>query len=151
MSNNAAEVLIDPLFADILSGEFILTNDPERRAHTLGRLAYASLIKGELIQDGEEFAYVYSPSWASTVDVRPRGRVIDIDRSGNGLVMDTLSLGSRSGESLVLGVSPGAGKLHIGTPDHDAELELELGPTLAVVKHRVTLEAQNFFDQVVAF
>jgi len=68
---NAYEnAVVRPLFYDALSGEFTPAVDPQKRSHTLGRLVFAALSKGQrqtISLDNWHTNHVYQPSWAPNI------------------------------------------------------------------------------------
>lgn len=60
------ELVVDPLFYDVLSGRFMPKCDPQRQVHTLGRLARGAFMRGTVIPvDEASKRFEYTPTWAS--------------------------------------------------------------------------------------
>jgi hypothetical protein len=64
---DANKLSVRPLFYDALSGLFAPVSDELGRSHTLGRLAYATCVRGEEPDDDVSHHFSYSPSWARYV------------------------------------------------------------------------------------
>lgn len=60
-------MVVDPLFYEALSCEFIPPCSPEGRPHTLGRIASATFSKGQLGYGDRVREAIYTPSWAPAV------------------------------------------------------------------------------------
>lgn len=149
LSGEALEsVVVHPLFYDALSGEFTPPSDPETQ-HTLGRLTFAVLAKGERNTETQAIdAVSYSPSWAPevTATVAYSDNPDDEYRLVTGLWLradtsnQTLHIADnrlRSGHVGVYLASAGV-----------RELPLSLGQELNEARSRVTDAAQRFFDSV---
>ena len=70
MSALPVRILVGPLFYESLSGEFTLESNNKTRAHTLGRLAFEAVDRGEQIRcfDNDRFCeFYYRPDWAPKV------------------------------------------------------------------------------------
>ena len=73
MRHNLQNLLVRPPFYDALSGEFIPQSDPDKRHHTMARLAFKAYAKGEhqsaeIASNGKRmFSRRYEPIWAPGV------------------------------------------------------------------------------------
>lgn len=96
MASMRPNLVINPLFYEALSGEFLPPSDLEKRAHTLGRLAYAAFLKGKQIlphapAGRAQTAYFrYKPSWAPTVEAE-----LDCELYGNLYVARSFDITNR--------------------------------------------------------
>jgi len=148
--------LIDPLYYDLLSGEFSPISDPSGSQHSMGRLAIATYRKG--LETGRDNKYAhreYTPSWAPHIstrimlDLRDEYEeiggvslaVIDNEKRGYNLIDFDLDL-----LDIEAGIVP---QLVIRHTDRDVDKEerypLELGPNLNDVKDRVAQYANHIF------
>lgn len=145
----AEDLFVRPLFYDALSGEFQPPTDPQRRSHTLARLAVATFTKGEEIEsDAEQVTLLYKPSWApieSTVACP-----IDLETGRTTLTLLSLEMPERE----VNFIDASMGKLPRGlvlSTGHGAEIWLgvELGTELDGTRMLATRAAQVFFNAAV--
>lgn len=151
MIKNELDVLIHPLAYDALSYEFKPPQDPAEKAHTLGRLAYAACIKGDIVcMDGtnKDFARAYySPSWAPGVIVEVKSNEptpgtlvpVEINLESEGLYLDV---------SWYLGGDVGEIEIDSGRDEEVLSLPVELGEGLNIARMAVATSAQLFFGQV---
>lgn len=135
-----------PFFQDALSGPFTTSRDPHG-AHTLFRLAMATLLKGEEADAAEDtLAQRYVPSWAPGVEVT----TTYTETAGHPLVEGVTLLRGDSPKVLVafdVDFFDGSqGLLLVTDQGEKRELPLELGPDLVVAQSLVAIEAQRFFD-----
>jgi len=154
VGRDADRLRFHPLFYDALSGEFQPPSDEEGWLHTLGRLAYASVLKGEKDWgSSREYIFRYNPSWAASVIVTAkcyRG----FDESL--ITLSSLLLDGPKPHSLTVGSTlviprleeePPEFKLSVANDGVNAETYvLELGEKLNNAKVAVTEAAQEFFN-----
>ena len=140
---------VRPLFYDALSGEFHPPSDELRRAHTLGRLAYAGVSKGDvdLIDDGGDpyLQYRYRPSWAPHVLTIAN---CDMDEEEAPTRLTSIELRDSVGRSVLMADENmyGPQNIHVGTLETDIRLPLSLGDELAQARLLVARTTQVFFD-----
>jgi hypothetical protein len=149
MAELRPELLVHPLFYDALSGEFTPPSDPEARAHTLGRLAYAAFSKGTEYEGRSvpgRMLYAYEPSWApgvkATVSVdRPASRLnhLLLENNANRASLYVQSLADRFGGPTLY--------LASNTLRVETTFPLSLGNDLRIAHMRVTSAAQAFFEE----
>lgn len=135
-----------PFFQDALSGAFVPARDPHR-AHTLSRLAMATLMKGEEADSVDEtLAQRYVPSWAPGVEVT----TTYTEDHGYPLVEAVTLLREDSPRVLIACdvdfLDESQGLLLVTDVGKNRELPLEPGPDLVVAQGLVTIEAKRFFD-----
>lgn len=161
-------LVVRPLFMDALSGGFEPLSDPQGRTHTLGRLAYASFTKGDVVMDGyddEHFGVTYEPSWAPGVEATvickqfsavtyPIGAANTVQQSAQ---LESLRLKDAAGaEALDLHnattLSPHTicrdGLVIIRNFREVSQTPLLLGDDLNMAQRLATEQAQDFFDKV---
>ena len=145
---------VRPLFYDALSGEFVPPSDPNGHAHTLGRLAYASVLKGEISRNevvpgiGRRVVdtYTYVPSWSGVISRAIR------EQSSMGFIAGLELRPNVEGEVEKLGVydiqlnDGHRGIQLVGTDERT--IPLELGESIGQSRSAVTEAAQSFFDYV---
>jgi hypothetical protein len=146
-------VRFDPLFYDALSGEFKPSQDPDGRAHTLGRLALATLTKGgtpytPCAPHSRHEAVSYRPSWVSSAhaiveydDLRPLDlhvtdvRLMDDNDDENFLFISrTIS----DDEQWIAKLS---------ASEHETAFILNLSEDMVRTQKSIAEAAQNFFDR----
>ncbi len=145
-----------PLFYDALSGDFEPQSDPLHRKHTVGRLAIATFLKGEVIEDYDSsdvdlIGIRYTPSWAPRVKV-----LIDGLQDGKFFHPVFIDLASRNPRIAVQGFDVGDDSLlgndgyglEVGDNPQDVSLLLELGEDLDGAKTYIAERAQVFFDSI---
>jgi hypothetical protein len=158
------ELFLRPLFYDALSREFTPLSDPERRSHTLGRLAYAAFVKGDVVTTGFPqqieggWSKVYSPSWAPNVNARLDGiSVIDpnIASTENSTMYNvkSLCLEANDGNHYLDLIDntwheDGTSAMLLATNGSERKLELELGRKLELARGTVVTHALSFFNDV---
>lgn len=158
MSRSIENIYVNPLFYDVLSGEFNPPTDPAKRAHTLGRLALATFSKGEWTPPaigGSRAKFTYEPSWAPQA-------LVEVTASRLPKTQDTPEIVSLS---LLAPEQPDNDTFFytVGGPDNGTHvaisrlqrmestiLPLELGPGLAQGRELATQVAQEFFDSLQA-
>jgi hypothetical protein len=139
-------LVINPLFYDAMSGEFIYDQEPEKRRHTLGRLAYATFAKGEITtMTPAHKSAEYNPSWAQHVtvgvDFTPR---VGFDPNDDvNLALGVLLRSNTTGNGLY--VDEHNDVLHIGSAT-DNYYSLELGKNLTIARQAVAETVQDFFN-----
>lgn len=138
-------VRMRPYFQDALSGAFVPARDPWR-AHTLSRLALATLTKGEETDSVDEaLAQRYVPSWAPGVEVT----TTYTQEEGYPLVEAITLMRDDSPRLLIacdVNFFDSSQGLLLVTDREKRDLPLTLGPDLTVAQGLVTIEAQRFFD-----
>lgn len=136
-----------PLYYDALSGEFTPPEDPLNRQHTLGRLAYATFAKGDIVTGSSDqvLCVCYEPSWAP-----PVASVVEcnVEVHTGAISVTSLSL-------LVTGKGPatfsdaeirrGTRGLLMTNDAGDDLLGLRIGDELTHARIRVTQAASEFF------
>lgn len=142
-------LVVRPLFYDGLSGEFRPACDLEQRTHTLGRLARAAYLKGEITYEETDHATVsYVPSWAGSVTAtasisREQGmdRIFGVRLHVPGEVrapfLDISDAPLMTGDRQLMQVYDGRSELFIDLAD-------DINAAQAMVAER----AQAFFDQI---
>lgn len=160
MKTRDRESFIDPLFYEALSGEFFPDCDPQKRAHTLGRLTVGAVSKGRpdtpmQIDIGRKF-YEYEPTWSEGITAVVGCVVI----SRNVELIQSLTLESQQDSigyhhitpSTLIDDSPAAQKIMIINPMKSGlparELDIQLGPDLASVQQEVARTSQQFFNNL---
>ena len=73
MSRSEADILVNPLFLETISGEFRASSDVQNRTHSLGHLAIATYMKGAWNTFENTDFINYSPSWAADVTAEITG------------------------------------------------------------------------------
>lgn len=134
--------MIHPLFADVLSGEFLPPSDPEGRAHRLSRLAFKTVEAGHF-DEADHNSFTYTPSWADAVEARVvTGYLFDPSI----FIMSRLTLKATSGGNLDVMHLTANGRSFVNI-DHWYENQLlELGRPLIRIQERITGLAQQLFD-----
>jgi hypothetical protein len=145
----------NPLFYDVLSGEFKPPQDTKGQTHTLGRLAVAVFYKGapSLAKNPNHEVQFSHPSWAPgiaayveyegsyradnfvTTNFVTSVRVRDIEDQDN-FLLATLSY-PHTGER----------ELALCTAEGNVTFPLALSEDLDQIKQSVTAAAQDFFDK----
>lgn len=159
MSRSGADIFVNPLFFEALSGEFTPPSDAQKRAHTLGRLAIATFIKGEqkIVNHGAttsgltNTAYIkYSPSWAPEVTVEVIGYLTDNKGKSNEseFLLKIMSLNNQEdGDLLITNLADkGLPIMHVHGLGMEFDLALEPGDQLDIAKHKAATLAQYFFE-----
>lgn len=153
MSRKPGELVVRPLFFEALSGEFAPPSDILGRKHTLGRLAFATFLRGNThsrIKINENlFGISYDPTWTSNVKAIVFCEKIDEKL----LILSGVSL-SIKGNNLSLaidddtdGIAYGFGTPAVGIHSsyYDIETPLEPIERLDNTKNVITQAAQDFF------
>jgi hypothetical protein len=151
MSINPEQFFIRSHIYDALSGEFRPPTDPEKRLHTLGRLAIATVTKGQytLNHEDESFdpLFTYRPSWAPDVTAQVTGEYL----TPHLMAIASLDLNDESGRGLF--VSDETDKSGVVLQIDDSEepgdgiyYDLALGAELQDARAAVTKAAQEFFS-----
>ncbi len=158
-------LVVRPLFIEALSGGFEPLSDIEGRTHTLGHLAYASFIKGDVVMNGyddEHFGVTYEPSWAPGVEatVICKQFVANPDLAGSGsssALLENLFLKDTDGsENLRLHNAVTMNRERICRDGlvivrnfrEASQTPLILGDDLNIARRLATEQAQDFFDQL---
>jgi hypothetical protein len=147
-------VLIHPLFYDALSGEFEPLSDPMGRKHTLGRLAFASCVKGEITDthDLSDFTLLdrtYSPSWAPAIKATVSGDIgrDRLDETTFTLRELSISTDQTAHNHLSIRENQHRGEV-FGVEINDSHFSVDLGESLLSVRSLIADEAQKFFDDI---
>lgn len=156
-----SQISVPMLFGDVLAGDFSPATDPEKRNHTLYRLALGAIMKGTNVAydkifvpqtqpHGEWMAYTYSPSWAYDVAATSLVDQTDIEKRLMGLRLCT----GRTVLSIIQGIEPNYGQIPL-RPLLSVEglvsfqEPIELGPKLQVQQDRIASLATEFFRTAV--
>lgn len=141
---------VRPLFGDAISGEFVPSCDAQMRKHTLGKLMYAAVDKGEHAINDIAYPHYsvfrYQPSWAPNTRVKIEcGHVEGAELL---VLAGGIHLADAVGRTLYINDEnyDGPQNVHIETPDAEVRLPLALGEPLQVARQAVTAELQKFFD-----
>lgn len=142
MSNRIDNVLIHPLFTEVLSGEFFPPSDPEGRAHRLSRLAIRAVEAGQ-IDEAAHRTFTYKPSWANSVEA-----IVATDYlfDPNIYIMSRLSLKAASGGELDVLHLTANGLSFVNIDYAQSNQRLELGRPLIEAQVQITQLAQQLFD-----
>ena len=158
MSMTPERFFIRPLVYDAMSGEFAPPTDPEKRLHTLGRLALATVTKGKYTLDRESFdpLFTYRPSWAPDVTAQVRINYLPMHVTGEYLAtpmlaITSLDLTSESGKGLHVSDETGDDGVTLYIDDSEAPndviyYDLALGTRLRDAKATVTNAAERLFS-----
>jgi hypothetical protein len=153
MSMSAENFLIRPHVYDALSGEFRPPTDPEKRLHTIGRLAIAAVTKGDyklIHAEGEsDFAprFIYHPSWAPHVTVQVDADFISRDHDQ--MLMSGIDLKSETHRGMYFGDAADSSDgvtLVIDRAQETVYYDLALGAELQGARAAATKAAQEFFS-----
>lgn len=137
------------LFADVLSGEFRPLSDPQRRSHTLARLATGACLKGRGPNDCRD----YIPSWADN-------SYIMVEQQPVGNIDTRITIAERAGRwPSVVTLTDFALNAAMGPREHELVIEdnrdlievvspLELSPQLDLIRQDIADIAQVFYDSV---
>lgn len=150
------ELMVTPLFYDLLSGEFKPLSDADGRTHTLGRLSFAAYQKGDIsdvedhereaIQPGGSLeAYRYSPSWAPNVEATAITRTESPSRHTTRFMTAIALRDEQNGHSEVIAADVQG--LTATIPGVAEPVSLELGADLVSHQELVAQFAQEFFDR----
>jgi hypothetical protein len=150
---NAYEnALVRPLFYDALSGEFKPAVDPQKRSHTLGRLMFAALSKGQrqaTSLDDWHTTHLYTPSWAPNVSTEVIC-MIDEEVNSNALV-SRISLEHLTDKvefrDATYEEEEDSGVVIIDANGRTVH-PLDLGQELSATRSAVINRTQQFFDEL---
>ncbi len=145
-----ADLQVNALFYDALSGEFTPQCDPQGRQHTLAHLALATLGKGvEVEAPGNLSAISSNPTWAPEVAV-----TVDYtaELDDGPMTLKSLRLMSDRGKGLYIGHGlPGPSRQLLLTNDITRATyayPLRLGRSLDSTRAHVTMNTKIFFDAI---
>jgi hypothetical protein len=147
-------ILINPMYGDALGGEFFPPTDPGK-AHTLGRLAVGTVLKGsrpDTSEMSDTANYTYCPSWAPGVTAtatcleKRRIKYSEIIRLRLAQPHNSYSLLLRS----IVDGGQGPDRIEIIFGSESQELPLALGPDISTARGTVSKFAQEFFDSLIA-
>jgi hypothetical protein len=130
------------LWYDALSGELHPPQDPQRRIHTLGRLAYAAVTNGNVqvdpkVRGGVKRVSVYhSPSWADYINMD-----VFADMAGDIALVDTLYLSDGADNELAIFL-----RNESTIVVNDRAYTLEPDERLLNARAAITEAAQEFFN-----
>lgn len=143
--------IVKPLFYDVLSGEFVPATDPTKRKHTLGRLAFAAVQKGEALQvEDHRRDFEYEPSWAPGILVTAACSHVADGELGNreDLVLSLvgIDLVNKLDNSSLTVMEDEKEFFIIENEMRFPSKPLELGPNIARTRRIITLRAHAFFE-----